>query len=118
MASQTDINEKFRAILVDWLVEVHNKFKLAPETLFLSVTIMDKYLEKKVIPRSQLQLVGIASILIAAKYEEIYAPAVKDLVFVSARAYTREDILAMECTILKALKFEITMPTTFVFVQR
>ena len=60
MASQTDINEKFRAILIDWLVEVHLKFKELQETLFLTVAIVDRFLEKKTIQRNNLQLVGIA----------------------------------------------------------
>jgi G2/mitotic-specific cyclin-B, other len=118
MAAQTDINEKFRGILVDWLVEVHLKFKLSPETLYLTVSIMDRFLEKKIISRTTLQLVGIASLLLASKYEEIYAPAVRDLVFVSARAYTREEILRMETTMLNALKFQLTVPTAFIFLQR
>jgi transcription initiation factor TFIIIB Brf1 subunit/transcription initiation factor TFIIB len=118
MAHQTDVNEKFRAILVDWLVEVHLKFKELQETLFLTVSIVDRFLEKKVIQRNNLQLVGIAALLIASKYEEIYAPAVRDLVHVSARAYTREEILRMESLILATLKFQITQPTTFTFLTR
>lgn len=85
-----------RAILVDWLVDVHNKFKLLPETLFLTVNIIDRYLEKVVIKRSQLQLVGVSAMLIACKYEEIYAPEVKDFVYVTDKAYTREEVLRME----------------------
>ena len=60
MLSQTDINEKFRGILIDWLVEVHLKFKELQETLYLTVSIMDRFLEKKAIQRNSLQLVGIA----------------------------------------------------------
>jgi hypothetical protein len=60
MLSQTDINEKFRGILIDWLVEVHLKFKELQETLYLTVSIVDRFLEKKVIARTNLQLVGIA----------------------------------------------------------
>ena len=59
-----------------------------------------------------------AALLIASKYEEIYAPAVRDLVHVSARAYTREEILRMETQILSTLKFEITQPTSHSFLQR
>jgi hypothetical protein len=118
MVAQTDITEKFRAILVDWLVEVHLKFKLCPETLYLAIVTVDRFLEKIIITRTNLQLVGIASLLIAAKYEEIFAPAVRDLVFVSARAYTKEEILRMEGTILSALRFSVTVPTTLVFLQR
>ena len=46
MTQQNDINEKMRAILVDWLIEVHHKFKLLPETLFLTVNLIDRYLER------------------------------------------------------------------------
>ncbi len=52
--SQSDINEKMRAILIDWLIEVHNKFRLVPETLFLTISIIDRYLEKVAIPRQKL----------------------------------------------------------------
>jgi len=76
MRNQTDINEKMRSILIDWLIEVHLKFKLLPETLYLTVNLIDRYLAKELIPRNKLQLVGVTSMLIASKYEEIYAPEV------------------------------------------
>jgi len=76
MEAQPDVNEKMRAILIDWLVEVHLKFKLVPETLYLTVSLIDKYLEKVVVNREKLQLVGVTAMLIASKYEEIYAPEV------------------------------------------
>lgn len=82
-----------RAILIDWLIEVHLKFKLLPETLFLTVNLIDRYLEKQVIPRTKLQLVGVSSMLIASKYEEIYAPEVRDFVYITDKAYSKEDIL-------------------------
>jgi len=65
-----------RAILVDWIIEVHLKFKLLPETLFLTVGLIDRYLEKVKIKRGNLQLVGVTCMLVASKYEEIYAPEV------------------------------------------
>lgn len=77
MDSQPDINSKMRSILVDWLVEVHKKFELMPECLYLTINIMDRFLSMKVIPRRELQLVGISSMLIACKYEEIWAPEVQ-----------------------------------------
>ena len=76
MPSQSHINEKMRMILVDWLIEVHNKFELLPETLYLAIDLVDRYLSKKVVSRRELQLVGIASMLLASKYEEIWAPEV------------------------------------------
>ncbi len=118
MSVQNDINEKMRAILIDWLIEVHLKFKLLPETLFLTVNIIDRYLEKKVIPRTKLQLVGVTSMLIASKYEEIYAPEVKDFVYITDKAYTKDEILRMEFSILTALDFCINTPSPFRFIER
>ena len=90
MADQDDINDRMRAILVDWLVEVHLKFKLMPETLYLTVNIIDRFLEVRSVMRSKLQLVGVTAMLLASKYEEIYAPEVRDFVYITDRAYTRE----------------------------
>ena len=119
MASkQTDINEKMRAILVDWLIEVHYKFKLMPETLFLTVNLIDRYLEKCDVIRTKLQLVGVTAMLIACKYEEIYAPEVRDFVYITDKAYTREEILAMEFSMLSTLDFNVCSPSSFRFLER
>ena len=80
MRKQTDINAKMRSILFDWLVEVHLKFKLVPETLFMTCGLIDRYLEKEQVMRDRLQLVGIAAMFIASKYEEIFAPEYRSLV--------------------------------------
>lgn len=86
MGSQIEINAKMRAILVDWLIEVHYKFELMPETLYLTVYIIDRYLSLESVLRRDLQLVGITAMLIACKYEEIWAPEVfKSLFFPSIR---------------------------------
>ncbi|GIL90606.1 hypothetical protein Vretimale_15710 [Volvox reticuliferus] len=118
MDKQTDINEKMRAILIDWLVEVHLKFKLMPETLFLTVNLIDRFLNEKQVTRKNLQLVGVTSMLIASKYEEIWAPEVRDFVYISDRAYTKEQILGMEKIMLNTLKFQLTLPTTYNFLAR
>ena len=118
MRSQTDINHKMRAILVDWLVEVHLKFKLMPETLFLTHNLIDRFLEKKVVSRKNLQLVGVTAMLLASKYEEIWAPEVRDFVYISDKAYTREQIIEMEKDMLSELGFHLTVPTPFHFLSR
>ena len=74
MKKQRDINEKMRAILVDWLIEVHYKFKLNAETLFITISIIDRYLSVEQVKRQYLQLVGVTAMLIASKYEDIYPP--------------------------------------------
>jgi len=92
MENQKYINERMRAILVDWLVEVHLKFKLVPETLYLTMNLIDRYLEDAEVSRPKLQLVGVTCLLIASKYEEIYPPELRDLVYICDRAYTRTDV--------------------------
>lgn len=115
---QQDIHEKMRAILVDWLVDVHYKFKLVPETLYLTVNLIDRYLEKEPVSRQNLQLVGVTAMLIASKYEEIYAPIVKDFVYITDNAYTKEEILHMEMQMLHTLDFEVNMTSSFRFLER
>lgn len=107
LEEQKDINERMRSILVDWLVEVHLKFKLVPESLYLTVNLIDRYLERQQVHRSKLQLVGVTAMLIACKYEEIYPPIVKDFVYITDNAYTKEEILEMEKNMLQALDFDI-----------
>ncbi|XP_039128192.1 G2/mitotic-specific cyclin S13-7-like [Dioscorea cayenensis subsp. rotundata] len=116
--SQIEINAKMRAILADWLIEVHNKFELMPETLYLTFYIMDKYLSMETVFRRELQLVGVSAMLIACKYEEIWAPEVNDFICISDRAYSREEILAKEKVILNKLEWHLTVPTPYVFLVR
>ena len=78
----------------DWLVEVHLKFKLVPETLYLTVNIIDRYLAKTEVSRPKLQLVGVTALLIASKYEEIYPPELRDLVYICDRAYSKLEVRA------------------------
>ncbi|TVU14886.1 hypothetical protein EJB05_38383 [Eragrostis curvula] len=118
MNSQDDINSKMRAILIDWLIEVHYKFELMDETLFLTVNIIDRFLEKQVVPRKKLQLVGVTAMLLACKYEEVSVPVVEDLVLISDRAYTKGQILEMEKLILNTLHFNMLVPTPYVFMRR
>ncbi|XP_050909078.1 G2/mitotic-specific cyclin S13-7 [Lathyrus oleraceus] len=118
MVSQPYINAKMREILIDWLIEVHRKFKLMPETFYLTLNIVDRFLSMKVVPRKELQLVGISSMLIASKYEEIWAPEVTDFVCISDNAYVREQVLVMEKTILGNLEWYLTVPTPYVFLVR
>jgi cyclin B len=89
---QTEINEGMRSILVDWLVDVHLKFKLVPETLYLTINVINRYLELQEVSRSRLQLVGVTSLLIASKYEDIIPPKLRDLVYVCAGVYTRTNV--------------------------
>jgi len=118
MPIQTDVNEKMRAILIDWLIEVHHKFKLSPDVLYLSVNLVDRYLQRTRISRKKLQLVGVTAMLIASKYEEIYPPELSDFEYITDNAYNRDEIMDMEILMLNALSFNISVPTSGVFLDR
>jgi hypothetical protein len=114
---QTDINEQMRSILVDWLVEVSVKFKLKLQTLFITVYLIDKYLSVSIITRTKLQLLGVTSMFIACKFEEIYTPHIKDFVYITDKAYSIKEVLNMELDILKSLSFHVVTPTPINFYQ-
>ena len=118
MADQRDINSKMRRILIDWLIEVHMKFRLEPDTLYLCVNIIDRYCKIVAVPRNRLQLVGVTALLIACKYEEIYPPEVRECVYITDRAYQRWEVLAMEHDILGKLNYRISVPTAYPFMLR
>jgi hypothetical protein len=117
MHKQTDINEKMRSILIDWLVGVHIDFRLVQETLYVAVYIIDKYLESNDIHRNKLQLVGITALFIASKYEEIYPPDIYKFVNITDNAYSKVEILQMESDILRTLCFNVTVPTSLRFLE-
>ncbi|CAJ1916054.1 unnamed protein product [Sphenostylis stenocarpa] len=114
--SQPDINKRSRAILVNWLIEVNTKFELSLETLYLTINIIDRFLAVKSVPGKELQLVGISAMLMASKYEEIWAPGVDNLVCFTT--YSHEQILVMEKIILDKLEWTLTVPTPLVFLVR
>ena len=89
-----------------------------PETMFLTVNLIDRYLAKKQTNRKNLQLVGVTAMLLASKYEEIWSPEVKDFVYISDKAYTRQQLLQMERSMLNSLKFRLTVPTQYHFLLR
>ncbi|KAK9286189.1 hypothetical protein L1049_014572 [Liquidambar formosana] len=115
---QFDINDKMRAILIDWLIEVHYKFELMDETLFLTINLVDRFLERHTVARKRLQLVGVTAMLLACKYEEVSVPFVEDFVLISDKAYTRRDVLDMEKLMVNTLQFNMSVPTPYVFMRR
>lgn len=117
MDSQTDINGKMRGILIDWLIEVHMKYKLRRETLYLAVNLIDRHMALLPVARRRLQLVGVAGMFVASKFEQIDPPRVADFVYITDNTYTKEDILSMECTMLSALSFRVVVPTQAHFLD-
>ncbi|CAD8134305.1 unnamed protein product [Paramecium octaurelia] len=115
---QPDLNARMRSILADWLVDVHLNFKLRDETFYITLHLIDRFVNIQKTTRQQLQLVGYASLFLACKYEEIYPPDLKDFVYITDIAYTKSDVLDMEGQILQALDFSITQPSIYCFLQR
>ncbi|KAH7660767.1 cyclin A protein [Dioscorea alata] len=115
---QTDITANMRGILVDWLVEVAEEYKLVADTVYLTVSYVDRYLSSNAITRQQLQLLGVASMFIASKYEEIGPPHMEDFCYITDNTYTKQEVLKMETEILKFLNFEMGNPTIKTFLRR
>merc|ERR1719391_610082 len=118
MSKQPDINQGMRTILVDWLVEVGEEYKLQTETLYLAVSYIDRFLSYMSVQRAKLQLVGTACMFIASKYEEIYPPDVGEFVYITDDTYNKRQVLRMEHLVLKVLGFDLSPPTSHLFVSQ
>lgn len=115
MNNQPEINEIMRAILIDWIIDVHLRFRLRQETLFMTIWLIDTYLSFAFVQREKLQLLGIACLLISCKSHEIYYPQHNKLIDMTDNAYTNEEMLVMENEILKKLNFFVVCPNPIDF---
>ncbi|KYM98962.1 G2/mitotic-specific cyclin-B [Cyphomyrmex costatus] len=131
-----EITPKMRCVLVDWLVEVHQQFRLMQETLYLTIAIIDRFLHThththvndymyilflqlfRAIDRKKLQLVGVTAMFIASKYEEMYSPDISDFVYITDKAYSKADILNMEMLIVRTLDYSFGRPLPLHFLRR
>ena len=118
MDHQAEIQWSMRSVLMDWLVQVHNRFTLLPETLFLAVNYVDRFLSCKVVSLGKLQLVGATALFVAAKYEEINCPSVQEIVYMVDGAYTADEVLKAERFMLSMLQFELGWPGPMSFLRR
>jgi len=118
MKRQKEVNPRMRAILIDWVVDIHKKFELCTETLFLAVDLIDRFLGCCNAKREQLQLIGVAALLIASKFEETHPPSVHEFVEVTNAACKREEVEKMELWMLQVLDFQVCRPTSVQFLHR
>jgi hypothetical protein len=118
MDDQTEIQWSMRSVLMDWLVQVHHRFCLLPETLFLTVNYIDRFLSVKVVSLGKLQLVGATALFVAAKYEEINCPSVQEIVYMVDSGYSMDEILKAERFMLSMLQFELGFPGPMSFLRR
>lgn len=112
------LSESMRCILIDWIVDVHLKFRLLPETFFLAVNIIDRFSSLEIVSKDRYQLLGTTSLWLATKYEEHTPPKMDRFVKVAAGAFTRDDLIQMEDIILSKLEFNLTVVTPFHFLKR
>jgi len=117
MARQSDINIRMRAILLDRLVEVHSKYRLRTVSLFLTVQVLDRYLQERQIHRKRLQLAGLAAMSIAAKFEEGIPLEMETLLHMCDGQFTRADFARMEVDMLNAIGFDLCTPTAGHFLD-
>ncbi|KAI0594016.1 cyclin-like protein [Biscogniauxia sp. FL1348] len=118
MLHQDDLEWKTRGILIDWLIEVHTRFHLLPETLFLAINIIDRFLSEKVVQLDRLQLVGITAMFIASKYEEVLSPHVANFEHIADNGFTTAEILSAERFILTTLNYDLSYPNPMNFLRR
>ncbi|KAF5444842.1 hypothetical protein F2P56_033941 [Juglans regia] len=114
---QKDVTANMRGILVDWLVDVAEEYKLLPDTLYLSISYIDRFLSLNVLNRQKLQLLGVSSMLIASKYEEITPPKVDEFCSITDNTFSKAEVVKMEADILKLLMFEMGNPTIKTFLR-
>ena len=108
MSSQGEVNWGMRQTLVDWIQQVHLRYHMLPETLWIAVNIVDRFLTRRVVSLVKLQLVGVTAMLIASKYEEILAPSVDEFSYMTGNGYTREEILKGERIVLQTIEFKVS----------
>ncbi|KAI5661160.1 hypothetical protein M9H77_20483 [Catharanthus roseus] len=114
---QRDITPTMREILVDWLVEVADEYKLVSDTLHLTVDYIDRFLSSHTLSRTKLQLLGVSSMLVASKFEEINPPRVEEFCYMTDNTYTKEEVVNMELDVLKFLNYDMGNPTARTFIR-
>jgi len=107
-----------RGILTDWLIQVHTRFRFLPETLYLAVIIIDRFLSTRIVSLTKLQLIGITCMFLATKVEEIVALSAINFLYCADSSYTEGEILQAEKYVLKTLEWNMNCPNPIYFLRR
>lgn len=118
MSSQTELDWNMRTIVMDWIIEVHTKFRLLPETLFIATNLIDRFLSSRVISLEKLQLVGITCLFVAAKYEEVICPSIAHFINMTDGGYDTTEMIKAERYLLQTLDFDLSFPNPLHFLRR
>ena len=114
---QPSVTSDMRATLIDWLIEVAEEYKLVTETLYLTVAYLDRFLSVRRIDPPQLQLLGVTSMCLASKFEEIFPPPIERYSEITDNGCTVQDIVDAEVQMLGVLDFHLSVPTPKVRAQ-
>lgn len=118
LARQTHVKPKMRSIVVDWLVEMHQRFRLLPETFYLAINIMDRFMLKELVQVEKLQLLATGLLFLAGKTEEVFSPLVKNYAYFTDGTFNEEEILQAEKYMLTTLDFEVNYANPMNFLRR
>lgn len=115
---QSDITWDMRRMLIDWIILIHWQFRMLPETLYLAINILDRFMSKVEVQTTSFQLIGFTSLMIACKYEESSTPNTKDFIFLAGGSYTAKEVKQAELYILEAIDFDLSFPNHMAFLRR
>ena len=115
---QPHVTQYMRAVLLDWMMEVCSEFMLKRETFHMAVNHLDRFLMSYgPVQKNEFQLVGLVSMYIASKIEEIFPPKLEDWVKSADEGYSNKAIKAMEIFMLRHIKWTVLPPTPFNYLN-
>ncbi|KAJ2329405.1 G2/mitotic-specific cyclin, partial [Coemansia sp. RSA 2681] len=118
MGKQKELTWEMRRVLVSWMIQTHYQLRMLPETIFLAVNIIDRFLSKRQVAVAKFQLIGVTALMLACKYEETTTPHIEDFVFLSGNSYTAKEIFNTEVFLLTVLGFDLSFPNPMTFLRR
>jgi hypothetical protein len=118
MDAQKQLKPHMRGILGEWIIGIHRSLRMVPETLFIAMNLVDRFLSVRAISLEKVQLVGVVCLLIASKYEEICAPSIQMMLRFSAKTSTVEEIKEAEKYVLKSVKYNLSYSSPITFLRR
>eukprot|EP00191_Tetraselmis_sp_GSL018_P015081 CAMPEP_0177586016 /NCGR_PEP_ID=MMETSP0419_2-20121207/4830_1 /TAXON_ID=582737 /ORGANISM="Tetraselmis sp., Strain GSL018" /LENGTH=412 /DNA_ID=CAMNT_0019075845 /DNA_START=410 /DNA_END=1647 /DNA_ORIENTATION=- len=112
------ITKRMRSTLCGWLVEVSQEFNLHQDTLFLGVSLLDRFLSlQPAVTKHELQLVGTGCLFIAAKQEEVTFPGLTAFADIANNSFTQKQLGKMEICILEVLQYKVASPTVHILLH-
>lgn len=107
----TEITQKSRALVLNWILLIHRKFGFRFQTFFTAVGILDSFLSLHALPAAQLQLLGLTVLFAAVKFEEVRPPKLAKFLAIAENQFSAADVIAMEGTVLSTIGFRVSTET-------